>query len=99
MEEVKEEIEKEGSFMIERFEAFEVEWDGFASEDENGLKILTRGQRVAKTIRAVVETMLESHFGGHIMDALFQHYGTIVQHYLSNNRTKYTNLVVSFVKK
>uniref|UniRef100_A0A9I9CI07 Jasmonate O-methyltransferase n=1 Tax=Cucumis melo TaxID=3656 RepID=A0A9I9CI07_CUCME len=99
MEEVKEEIEKEGSFMVERFEAFEVEWDGFASEAEDGLKILTRGQRVAKTIRAVVETMLESHFGGRIIDALFQHYGTIVQHYLSNNRTKYTNLVVSFVKK
>lgn len=99
MEEVKRETEKEGSFIIDRFEAFEVEWDGFASEAENGLKFLSRGQRVAKTIRAVVETMLESHFGGHIMDALFDRYGAIVQHYLSNHRTKYTNLVISFVKK
>ena len=101
MEEVRMEIEKEGSFDIDRFEEFDVEWDDSTEGTISGLKSPSRGQRVAKTIRAVVETMLESHFkfGGEIMDELFERYGTIVEDYLSWNTIKSTNLVVSFVKK
>jgi jasmonate O-methyltransferase len=58
----------------------------------------SRGQRVAKTIRAVVESMLESHFGKDIMDELFRRYGEMVEGYLSKTGTKYTNLVISMVR-
>ena len=95
------EIEKEGSFDIDHFEEFDVEWDDLAEGANSGLKSLSRGQRVAKTIRAVVETMLESHFGfgGEIMDELFERYGAIVEDYLLQNTVTNTNLVISFVKK
>ncbi|XP_022941186.1 jasmonate O-methyltransferase-like [Cucurbita moschata] len=101
MEEVRMEIEKEGSFDIDQFEEFDVEWDGLAEGANSGLKSLSRGQRVAKTIRAVVETMLESHFGfgGEIMDELFEGYEAIVEDYLLQNTVTNTNLVISFVKK
>ncbi|GAU15275.1 hypothetical protein TSUD_03420 [Trifolium subterraneum] len=60
---------------------------------------MSSGERVAKTIRAVVESMLESHFGSHIMDDLFQRYAKLVEDHLSKTRTKYINLVISLVKR
>ncbi|GMI91271.1 jasmonic acid carboxyl methyltransferase [Hibiscus trionum] len=101
-EEIKVEIQKEGSFLIDRLEAFEVDWDGGAVTDihtEQGKALI--GERVAKTIRAVVESMLESHFqiGQHVMDVLFVKFAEIVGNYLSKTRTKYINFVISLVKK
>ncbi|KAK8696178.1 hypothetical protein V6N13_001315 [Hibiscus sabdariffa] len=76
-EEIKEEIQKEGSFTIDGLEAFEIDWDGGVVTDihtPQGKQLV--GQRVAKTIRAVVESMLESHFGiePDVMDELFIRY-------------------------
>ncbi|KAF7829643.1 abscisic acid 8'-hydroxylase 4 [Senna tora] len=59
MEEVKLGVEKEGSFMIEALEAYEIDWDG---GDDKEMSHESIGERVARTIRAVVESMLESHF-------------------------------------
>ncbi|CAJ1972469.1 unnamed protein product [Sphenostylis stenocarpa] len=100
MEEVKKEIEKEGSFMVEEHEAYEIEWDGGMEieSDSPNAPSLSRGERVARTIRAVVESMLESHFGSHTMDELFRRYSQIVEDHLSNTSTKYINLVISLVK-
>ncbi|KAA8528669.1 hypothetical protein F0562_036024 [Nyssa sinensis] len=97
-EELQYEVQKEGSFIIDRMEAFEIDWDGGAS-NENSFESLSRGQRVAKTIRAVVESMIECHFGRDIMDELFRRYSEIVEDHLSKNRTKYIDLVISFIKK
>ncbi|KAM7272344.1 hypothetical protein ACFE04_027007 [Oxalis oulophora] len=58
------EIAKEGSFCMDKLEAFEVDWDGSGHGDNTIFATLSRGQRVAKTIRAVVESMVEDHFGG-----------------------------------
>ncbi|KAI4316843.1 hypothetical protein L6164_024783 [Bauhinia variegata] len=94
MKELKLEIEKEGSFVMDCSEAYEIDWDDgaeMASDDSSG-------ERVARTIRAVVESMLESHFGCHIMDELFRRYAKLVGDHLSNNRTKYVNLVISLLK-
>ena len=97
-EELKMVVEKEGSFMVDRLEGFEIEWDSGCSGDVNNS--FERGQRVAKTIRAVVESMLQSHFGSHIpMDDLFGRYGRLVGDYLATTKTKYLNLVVSLVRK
>ncbi|KAL5557999.1 hypothetical protein UlMin_034210 [Ulmus minor] len=104
-EEVKLEIEKEGSFILERLEAYEVDWDGEATDVEimggGTVAKLSRGQKVAKTIRAVVESMLEAHFGKDdvIMDDLFRRYQVLVDDHLSKSETKYINLVISLVKR
>lgn len=96
------EIQKEGSFIIDRLEAFEIDWDGGSVSDilTTQGKLLV-GQRVAKTIRAVVESMLESHFGigPEVMDDLFSRFADIVGSHLSKTRTKYFNLVMSLIKK
>ncbi|WRX31358.1 SAM dependent carboxyl methyltransferase - like 10 [Theobroma cacao] len=101
-EEIKVEIQKEGSFIIDRLEGFEIDWDGGAVSDiQTAQGKLLIGQRVAKTIRAVVESMLESHFGigQDIMDDLFSRYAEIVGNHLSKTRTKYFNLVISLTRK
>nr|GEX61302.1 jasmonate O-methyltransferase-like [Tanacetum cinerariifolium] len=69
-EEVKFEVEKEGSFLVDRVEAFEIEWDG----GDSGVLKDSSGKRVAKTIRAVVEPMLAIHFDLEpvMMDELFR---------------------------
>lgn len=98
-EELRMVVEKEGSFMVDHLEGFEIDWDGGCSGD-NIHNSFERGQRVAKTVRAVVESMLESHFGNDLpMDDLFRRYGQLVGDYLSKNETKYVNLVVSLTRK
>nr|XP_043637455.1 probable jasmonic acid carboxyl methyltransferase 2 [Erigeron canadensis] len=96
-EEVQLEVEKEGSFIVSGVEAFEIQWDG---GDSNGLKD-SSGNRVAKTIRAVVEPMLESHFhfGPTLMEELFRRYANIIDDCFSKRTLKYTNLVISFIKR
>ncbi|KAL3538071.1 hypothetical protein ACH5RR_001437 [Cinchona calisaya] len=98
MEEVKIQVEQEGSFMINSLKAFEVEWDaGFPIENKPELS--SRGRRVAKTIRAVVESMLESQFGRDIMDDLFVKYAELVDDYYSRAVPTYINLVMSVTRK
>ncbi|RXI09508.1 hypothetical protein DVH24_042606 [Malus domestica] len=92
-EELKFELGKEGSFTIDRLEAFEIDWDGGAE-----ISAVASGQRVAKTVRAVVESMIESHFGKDIMDDLFRRYSELVADHLSKSRTKHINLVVSVIR-
>ncbi|XP_041018577.1 probable jasmonic acid carboxyl methyltransferase 2 [Juglans microcarpa x Juglans regia] len=95
-EEIKLEIKKEGSFVLNRLEVFEIDWDGGAVEAPNTVSI---GRRVAKLVRAVIESTLESQFGSDIMDYLFHRYEKILDNHLSKTRSKYINLVVSVTKK
>lgn len=95
-EEVKLLAEKEGSFLVDGVEAFEIEWDG----GDSGVLEDSSGKRVAKTIRAVVEPMLAIHFDLDpvMMDELFRRYAKIIDDCFSETRLKYTNLVISFLK-
>ncbi|KAI4336858.1 hypothetical protein L6164_015335 [Bauhinia variegata] len=101
IQELKLEIEKEGSFVMDWSDGYEIDWDDGADQmvTDESLAPLSSEERVARTIRAVVESMLESHFGGHIMDELFRRYAKLVGDHLSNTRTRYYNLVISLVKK
>ncbi|CAN4122880.1 unnamed protein product [Withania somnifera] len=97
-------VENEGSFMIDRLETFEIEWDANMSSNSSAQcdgkkELLSRGQQVAKTIRAVVESMMENHFGNEIMDDLFCVYGDLVDDYIYKGRAVYVNLVVSLTRK
>ncbi|KAI3807327.1 hypothetical protein L1987_23253 [Smallanthus sonchifolius] len=97
-EEVKREAESDGSFVVDGVEAFEIEWDdGYSTDDFK----LSSGNRVAKTIRAVVEPMFESHFhlGADMMDELFRRYAKIIDDCFSKTKFKYINIVISFVRK
>ncbi|KAI7725530.1 hypothetical protein M8C21_029575, partial [Ambrosia artemisiifolia] len=97
LEEVKYEAGNEGSFVIVDVEAFEIEWD---DGDWTSMNI-SSGNRVAKTIRAVVEPMLESHFhlGHEMMNELFIRYAKIIDDCFSETKLKYINLVISFMRK
>ncbi|XP_057425459.1 LOW QUALITY PROTEIN: probable jasmonic acid carboxyl methyltransferase 2 [Lotus japonicus] len=96
IEEMKLEIEKEGSFMVVCHEAYEINWDAGMEQQSDST---SSGELVARTIRAVVESMLEFHFGSHIIDEVFRRYAKLVEEHLSKNRTKYINLVISLVKR
>ncbi|PHT84852.1 Jasmonate O-methyltransferase [Capsicum annuum] len=103
-EELKIAVEKEGSFIVNRIEAFEIEWDASVSSNsstqcEDKKILLSRGQQVAKTIRAVVESMVENHFGNEIMDDLFSIYSDLVGDFLYKKKAVYVNLVVSLTRK
>lgn len=106
VEQVKDAVEGEGSFIINRLEAFEVEWDGDLNNNSNSCetwdgqhRMMSRGERVAKTIRAVVESMLTCQFGRNVMDELFTIYSELVDDYISRTRAKYINLVISLTRK
>ncbi|CAI9116792.1 OLC1v1018033C1 [Oldenlandia corymbosa var. corymbosa] len=110
VEEVRNEIEKEGSFVINSLKAIEVPWDaGYRSDRDNKYTELTSeeyspttsttGGRVAKTIRAVVESMFESQFGKEIMDDLFIKFAQLVDDYSLRAEPKYIDLVISVTRK
>ncbi|KAJ9559997.1 hypothetical protein OSB04_005157 [Centaurea solstitialis] len=97
LEEVQQEVEKEGSFIIDCDEALEIEYDG---GDSSGLKD-SRGTRVAKIVRAVMEPMIESHFHlqAETMDELFRRFAKLMDDSFSKRRLYFVNLLISFVKK
>lgn len=93
-------VANEGSFIIDRIETFEIEWEASVSSNLSNEKILSStGQQVATTIRAVVESMVENHFGNEILNDLFSVYGDLVDDYIYKKRAVYVNLVVSLKRK
>ncbi|CAL1409145.1 unnamed protein product [Linum trigynum] len=74
------EIEREGSFAVDRLEIIVIPWDGC-----NGGGTLydraTMARNMGKAIRAVNEAMIRSHFVGgdaEFMDRSFQKFGRIM---------------------
>ncbi|XP_060213343.1 benzoate carboxyl methyltransferase-like [Lycium barbarum] len=97
-EEIKKIIQIEGSFTLQRLEAFES--DMAAIEKPNGKHFEDSAKLVVKTIRAVTEVMLASHFGNSIIDHLFDIYIKNVIEYLSmGNTIKFFNISLCLQKK
>jgi hypothetical protein len=96
--EVREIIEDEGSFNIDKLETFEVDWDNSdTSEDDH---YCASGQNVAKWIRAGTEPMLATHFGaGTAMDSLFARFAQHVAEHLCIEKTADFHIVLSMTKK
>nr|UMB49597.1 salicylic acid methyltransferase [Hamamelis vernalis] len=98
-EEVKSEVEKQGSFAIDRLVVSEVHWDAYENEIcgldayENG------GYNVAKCMRAVAEPLLASHFSEAIIDDVFCRYKEIIADRMAKERTEFINVVVSLIKR
>ncbi|CAA2952542.1 salicylate carboxymethyltransferase-like [Olea europaea subsp. europaea] len=97
--EVKGEVEKEASFIINCLKVSEINWaecgDKFASS--NSFK--DDGYNVAKCMRSVAEPLLISHFGESIMDKLFHKYGEILSYCMSKEELKFVNVTISVTKK
>ncbi|KAJ9564511.1 hypothetical protein OSB04_000477 [Centaurea solstitialis] len=68
--ELEEEVKKEMSFGIDRFEMFEIE--------RNSKACMSHGTAVARTVRAIQESMISHHFGEEILDNLFENYGRLI---------------------
>ncbi|XP_010254767.1 PREDICTED: jasmonate O-methyltransferase-like [Nelumbo nucifera] len=105
-EELRSAIQREGSFAVDRLDILEIDWDGGDHDTAEAAAAAetteeSGAERVMKTIRAVVESMLTSHFGGEMMDELFRRYRDLLSHYMStsNNTTKYTNIIISMSTK
>nr|UMB49635.1 salicylic acid methyltransferase [Viola tricolor] len=101
--EVKQEIEKEGSFGIDRLEVSEVDWDAYEREvnvtDDDGKdNVGGGGYNVAKCMRAVAEPLLVSHFGEDIIDGVFVRYREIVDDRMAKEKTQFVNVTVSATK-
>ncbi|XP_009800641.1 probable methyltransferase TCM_000331 isoform X1 [Nicotiana sylvestris] len=96
-EEIKKIIQMEGSFTLERLEAFES--DMAAIENPNGKHFEDSAKLAVKTIRAVTEVMLASHFETSIIDNLFEIYIKYVTEYLSMGRPiKFFNISLCLQK-
>ncbi|XP_076952959.1 putative methyltransferase TCM_000336 [Bidens hawaiensis] len=68
--ELEDEVKKEGSFKMKQFEMFEIErYSG---------PYISHGTAVARTIRAIQESMISQHFGEDILDKLFEDYGKLI---------------------
>ncbi|XP_015054822.2 benzoate carboxyl methyltransferase-like [Solanum pennellii] len=93
-EEIKKIIQMEGSFRLEKLETFESDMTAIDKPFEDIAKL------VVKTIRAVTEVMLASHFGNSIIHHLFDIYINHVTQYLSmGNTIKFFNICLCLRKK
>ncbi|KAK1570466.1 hypothetical protein Q3G72_002372 [Acer saccharum] len=99
-EEVREIVEKEGSFNLDKLEILEVNWD--PSDDPSNERFVFNkyesGKNVANCVRAALEPMLATHFGEGIIDILFTRYAHHVAQHLAVEKTKFIFIVVSMTK-
>ncbi|KAL5831800.1 hypothetical protein ACOSQ4_017154 [Xanthoceras sorbifolium] len=100
-EEVRDIVEKEGSFNLNKLEIFEVNWD--PSDDPSNKEFVFNkyrsGKNVANCVRAATEPLLLAcHFGKSIIDTLFNRYANHVARHLAVEKTKFIEIVVSMTK-
>lgn len=94
-------IQAEGSFTIQRLEIFKMGWDANLNEGKNDILFdkRTRGEFISNYIRAVGEPILKKEFGEAIMDDLFNRFTKKVINEMETEKCEYINLVVSMTKK
>lgn len=91
--EVRFQVKKEGSFGIDCLEVMGVDWNACS-----GGAFKDGGYNVAKCMRAVAESMLESHFGEAIINEVFDRYRKIVEFRMSREKTEFVNVIISLEK-
>ncbi|KAG6647010.1 hypothetical protein CIPAW_07G049000 [Carya illinoinensis] len=99
--EVKFEVLKEGSFIIDYLEVSEVNWSINDTSEINSSydQFCDGGYNVAKCMRAVAEPLLVSHFGDAIIEEVFSRYREILSDRISKESTCFFNVIVSLIKK
>ncbi|XP_021731558.1 salicylate carboxymethyltransferase-like isoform X2 [Chenopodium quinoa] len=94
VEEIKNLVEAEGSFSVNKLEAFTVD----SSVDTNQ-NLENRAKFIAMTIRAVTESLLTTAFKEAAMDDLFLRFKIMVKERMARERSEYLNIVVSVTKR
>ncbi|TVT99283.1 hypothetical protein EJB05_55358, partial [Eragrostis curvula] len=93
-------IKKSKLFDINQIKLFESNWDPYDDLDDDVVQDNIRsGENISKSIRAVMETLLASHFGESVLDALFNEYACKVAEHLKWHKTKYSVIVLSLEKR
>ena len=82
-EEIEEEVRKEGSFKLDRLDMLVIK-----REEENSSSSGSYGTAVARTVRAIQESMISHHFGEHILDCLFDTYANLVDQEMSKQEIR-----------
>ncbi|KAL0547108.1 hypothetical protein IC582_017031 [Cucumis melo] len=93
-EEIEEEVRREGSFGLERIEKFELEKK--VRMKNNGDE--SYGKEVAKSVRAIQESMISHHFGDSILDSLFLNYGNILDEEMAKQEIRPISFVIVLTK-
>jgi len=100
--EVKELIDAEGCFTLQKLETLKSSWDEGLKENGNGdlaLDANARANFIAKYVRATTEPFLTSRFGEGVIDELFLRFGEKVAKLLEKQKLEYTYLVMFMTKK
>lgn len=87
--EVKEVVENEGSFSIDRLEVSRVNWNVYENDGD---------YNVMQCMRAVAEPLLVNQFGEAMMDKIFERYREIIADKISKETTHFYNVTVSMTK-
>ncbi|KAG5627190.1 hypothetical protein H5410_012408 [Solanum commersonii] len=100
-EEVEKIVQMEGSFDVDTIKFFQVDWDERDNDDDVCFDAYSRGKHIARSMRAVIEQMLVSHFelGDSIVDYLFERYVYHLACHLLVQEGKFLNTVISLRKK
>nr|AMJ39530.1 SABATH methyltransferase 6 [Bixa orellana] len=94
--EVREIIEEEGSFAIDKLESFEIILVAPEDDEKQTRSVNTH----TKSTRAVLESLLANHFGDAIMDSLFRRFAENMAVYLQHGqKPKAVSVVISLIKK
>ncbi|KAJ4841337.1 hypothetical protein Tsubulata_044281 [Turnera subulata] len=94
-EEIKDEVERQGSFDLDCILPIILPWDGC----NGGIKCTreTTARNTGKAMKAVNGSMIKSHFGEDILDPLFQRFMEIMA--ADTKKVEHVSLVVSLVRK
>ncbi|KAK7390458.1 hypothetical protein VNO78_25764 [Psophocarpus tetragonolobus] len=100
IEEVRQVIKAEGSFILQTLKTFKMGWDANLQNEVSDSVVdnKIRGEFIAKTIRAVFEPLLSAEFGKNVMDELFSRFTKKVSKLVEFDTLEYTNLVMSMRK-
>ncbi|RZC67128.1 hypothetical protein C5167_010815 [Papaver somniferum] len=90
-------ILREGSFIINRLETFEVTLDSVG--DDGKLDGRSNADVMVNSLRAISEPSLTSHFGEEIIEELFCRLGVIFAAYLPHGKNKTLGIVISLVRQ
>ncbi|KAJ0097228.1 hypothetical protein Patl1_29121 [Pistacia atlantica] len=94
-EDVKAEIKKEGSFILDHLKITAIPWDG--ANGGNEYDRTKTAEIMGKMIRAFNESVIHSHFGSEIMDRLFQRFTEIVA--ADTKEVEHIGAVFSLIRK
>ncbi|ESW08144.1 hypothetical protein PHAVU_009G022200 [Phaseolus vulgaris] len=101
-DEVKQLIDAEGSFTLQKLEIFKSSWDEGLKENGNGdfaLDANVKANFIGKYVRATTEPFLTARFGEGIIDELFLRFRKKVAKLLGEQNLEYTYLVIFMTKK